>query len=83
MDGVKVFLSEHLSQDPLEKFFGCQRMRGGTHDNPSVREFCKNTQALRVINSFCRGPVKGNCRRNREPMNIEEESMPLPKRRRK
>ena len=46
MDGVKVILSEHLSQDPLEKFFGCQRMRGGTHDNPSVQEFCKNTQAL-------------------------------------
>ena len=48
-----------------------------------VQEFCKNTQDLRVINSFCRGPVKGNCRRNCEPMNIEEESIPLPKRRRK
>ena len=58
ISGVKVFLSEHLSQDPLEKFFGCQRQRGGTHDNPSVQEFCKNTQALRVINTFCRGPVR-------------------------
>ena len=26
--GVKVFLSEKISQDPLEKFFGCQRQRG-------------------------------------------------------
>lgn len=26
---VKVFLSEKVSQDPLEKFFGCQRQRGG------------------------------------------------------
>ena len=49
--------------------------------NPSVQEFCKNTQDLRVINSFCRGPwpVKGNCRRNHEPMDIKEESMPLEK----
>lgn len=27
--GVKAFLSECLCQDPLEKFFGCQRQRGG------------------------------------------------------
>ena len=83
ISGVKVFLSEHLSQDPLEKFFGCQRQRGGTHDNPSVQEFCKNTQALRVINTFCRGPVKGNCRTLKRPVDLEKENVPLPKRRRK
>lgn len=49
LPGVKVFLSQRICQDPLEKFFGCQRQRGGTHDNPTVAEFCKNTQALRVI----------------------------------
>ena len=38
------------------------RQRGDTSDNPSVAEFQKITQALRVINSFCRGPVRGNCR---------------------
>ena len=48
----------HLSQDPLEKFFGCQRMRGGTHDNPSVQEFCKNTQALRSLTRFAEGQLK-------------------------
>ena len=37
--GVKVFLSERLCQDPLEQFFGCQRQRGGTHENPTVQEF--------------------------------------------
>ena len=47
--GIKVFLTERLCQDPLEKFFGCQRQRGGTHDNPTVHEFCSNTRALRVI----------------------------------
>ena len=34
-------------------------------NNPSVHEFKKNTQTLRVINSFCKGPVSGNCRGNR------------------
>ena len=47
------FLSVNISQDPLENFFGCQRQRGGTSDNPSVSEFYNNTQALRVVNSFC------------------------------
>ena len=28
----------------------------------NVQEFVKNTQALRVINSFCPGPFQGNCR---------------------
>ena len=56
------FLSNSLCQDPLENYFGCQRQRGGTNDNPTVNEFQNNTQALRVINSLCRGPVRGNCR---------------------
>ena len=56
------FLSYNLSQDPLENFFGCQRQRGGTNDNPTVQEYYSNTQALRIVNSFCRDPVRGNCR---------------------
>jgi hypothetical protein len=56
------FLSNHLCQDPLEKYFGCQRQRGGTNENPTVESFLKNTEALRVVNSFCRSSVRGNCR---------------------
>jgi len=59
--GVKFFLSERISQDPLENFFGCQRQRGRTGENPNVQQFCKNTQALRVINSVCGTVAKGNC----------------------
>lgn len=33
----------------------------GTSENPNCAEFCKNTQALRVINTAC---AKGNCRGN-------------------
>ena len=80
---VKVFLSQRICQDPLENFFGCQRQRGGTHDNPNMQEFQKNMQALRVINSFARGPAKGNCRGFKEcnQVDMQKENKPLPKRR--
>ena len=79
--GVEVFLSEKLSQDPLEQFFGCQRQRGSTSENPNVAEFCKNTQALRVINSACGEVSRGNCRGNKRSLNVDQENTPLPKRR--
>ena len=53
---VKVFFSRKVCQDPLEKFFGCQRQRGATNENPSVHQFIHNTPAL---NSFCRDITKG------------------------
>ena len=80
---VTCFLSERLSQDSLEIFFGCQRQRGGTSENPSIAEFCKNTQALRVITSACTNVSHGNCRGNVEQLDIDEQSQPLSKRRRK
>ena len=42
------FLSGSISQDPLENFFGCQRQRGGTSDNPNVKDFSK-TRRLFVL----------------------------------
>ncbi len=82
--GVESFLSQRICQDPLENFFGCQRQRGGVHDNPNVQEFTKNTQSLRVINSFCRGPAHGNCRGGLANTIISnEENEPLPKHRKK
>ena len=80
--GVKSFLSEKLCQDPLEKFFGCQRQRGRVNKNPNCQDFCKNTQALRVVNSFV-GPVKGNCCGSKTEVKLytDKENKPLPKRR--
>lgn len=81
--GVKFFLSEKVSQDPLEKFFGMQRQRGSTNENPNAYQALKNTQALRVINTTCkhvrvkRGNTRGNSGGTDE--NFDE---PLKKRRR-
>ena len=83
--GVKeeriALLSRNLCQDPLENFFGCQRQRGSTHENPNAAEFKSNTEALRVINSFCRGPVRGNCQSNKQQKISCDDIEPLSKRR--
>lgn len=71
----------NLCQDPLENFFGCQRQRGRTSDNPDVKEYYQNTQALRVVNSLCRAPVRGNCRGAHTEKAMDENSCkPIPKR---
>ena len=78
---VKSFLSQRICQDPLERFFGCQRQRGGVHDNPNVQEFVKNTQALQVINSIVKAPTKGNCRGSHQDNHDKENTLePLSKR---
>ena len=41
--GAQLFLSERISQDSLENFFGMQRQRGRTGENPNVSQFCTNT----------------------------------------
>ena len=82
ISGVKCFLSERICQDPLEKFFGCQRQRGGRHENPNVKRFIQNTQALTVADSFCRDFVKGNCRGRKRPRDDEAEEHKLQRRKR-
>ena len=83
--GVTSFLSEKLSQDPLEKFFGIQRQRGRTNENPNVTEFYKNTQSLRVIDTIWIKDITGNCRGcKRKSYDLESADLnkPLRKRRR-
>ena len=71
------FLSRRISQDPLQKFFGLQRQRGRVNENPSMQEFLRNTQALRVI-KMASISVKGNCR---EDATVDEnECCPIKKR---
>lgn len=49
---AKSFLSERICQDPLEKYFGRQRQRGAVNENPTVHQFLKNNQALRIVDSI-------------------------------
>ena len=81
--GVRYVLTEKFCQDPLESFFGKQRMKGGSNDNPNVATFLKNTSSLRIQGSVAMKPLRGNCRRGKKNMrDIEVDDTPLPKRRR-
>jgi len=78
---VKFVLSGKLCQDPLENFFGRQRMRGGYADNPTAKSFIYGTSSLRVQGSHALNPVRGNCLRGEKTDLIPIDSTPLPKRR--
>ena len=82
--GVTHFLSEKLSQDPLEKFFGCQRQKGRSNENPMVGKFFKNTYSLRVINSINVREITGNCcGTKRKCYDLEASNLNAPLRKRK
>ena len=55
-------LSERFNQDP---FFGQQRARGGRSDNPNVKIFLQNAQAIRVQRTMAIGHG-GNVRKHKE-----------------
>lgn len=59
------FLSERISQDPIENYFGKQRARGGRNENPNLQQCVHNAATLRVQKSFALNPIRGNCRRKR------------------
>lgn len=86
-DGL-FFLSERISQDPLENYFGQQRARGGRNENPSIQQCVHNAAALRVQKSLALDPVRGNCSRKRRlfkdgPPTLDKIDLtPLPKRKR-
>ena len=77
-------LSERLNQDPLESFFGLQRAREGSSDNPNVRNFLYNTQTIRVQRTMAIGHG-GNVRKRKQQWtkDVDELSCPLKKRPRK
>ena len=80
--GVQYFLSEKLTQDPLESFFGRQRMRGGYNENPNVQSFLYGSNSLRVQGSAALKVIRGNCKRGRSSSSMPVDHAPLPKRKR-
>lgn len=77
-------LSERITQDPLENYFGKQRSRGRRCDNPNLKECLQNSVTIRAQKSLELDRVQGNCRRKRRLPDscLEIDSTPLPKRKR-
>lgn len=79
------FLSERISQDPLENYFGQQRARGGRNENPNLQQCLYSAAAIRVQKSIATDPVRGNCGRKKRlygDTQPEIDNAPLPKRKR-
>ena len=78
-------LSERISQDPLENYFGQQRARGGRNENPNLQQCLHNAAAIRVQKSIATDPIRGNCSRKRHLCGDAQpdiDDTPLPKRKR-
>ena len=50
-DGLDYLLSDKFNQDPLQEHFGKQRPRGGSNENPSLRQYMNNERKLLVAKS--------------------------------
>lgn len=47
-EGAEFILSEKFSQDPIEEYFGKQRMRLGCNENPNLNQYNFNALAINV-----------------------------------
>ena len=77
-------LSERISQDPLENYFGQLRARGGRNENPNLQQCLHNAAAIRVQKSMATDPIRGDCSRKRQLFDDNHQpditDTPLPKR---
>jgi len=73
-----LFTVPHFWDSESAKILGSQRQRGRVNENP--KEFMKSTQALRVIKNI-QAPINGNCRGAKQDLTNQEQTTPLPKRR--
>ena len=51
MDGVDIFLSDKLNQDPLEEHFRMVRSGGGASDNPTQERFGQMNRKIVLVKS--------------------------------
>ena len=67
MEGAQYFLSEKLSQDPVEEYFSKQRSKRGPDENPTVEMFNRNALGLNIARDDLIRVMNGNTRgRDRE-----------------
>jgi len=75
--GAPFVLTSHISQDPLEQFFGHCRHKGGSNDNPNVAEACHVINTIRTVSTQAIANVRGNTSTLSQH---ELDARPLPKR---
>ena len=78
----RFFLSERISQDPLENYFGQLRARGGQNEISTLQQCVHSANAIHVQKSQALDPVRGNSSQKRDCKTPPIDSTPSPKRRR-
>ncbi len=80
LSGVKYFLSEVFSQDPLERYFSKQRHKGGSCDNPTAHQIPYNASTLVQQKSMYHDLKTMNVQPGVGDLNLDAVSQPLQKR---
>ena len=79
-EGVEYVLTERFCQDMVKEYFGCQRKLGRRNDNPDIRTFGYNDNAIRIQRAIsCQsGNTRG--RKDKRKSWTEVTDDPLPSR---
>ena len=75
---AKFFLSEKLSQDPVEEYFSKQRAKRGPDENPSLDMVNKNVLGLNVAGDDLIKVLNGNVRnkeRKKVSLNVNDTTL--------
>ena len=76
--GAAFVMTEHFSQDPLERHFGHYRQKGGLNENPTVWQVCHTLNQVRTVKCQGLAPRRGNIQAN---LLDALDDTPLPRRR--
>ena len=83
-DGAPFALTEKFSQDPLEEHFARPQFKGGSNENPTLRQFQDQELALNVMRSELITPMRWNTsgkQQARQKLNVND-VRELPKKKR-
>ena len=72
-------LTSRFNQDVLEQHFGHYRHKGGSNDNPTVKDVNHIVTQLRTVDALALAPKRGNAGRQSDEVNNIDHS-PLPRR---
>ena len=74
---MEYVLTERFYRDPVEEFFGHQRMLGRRSDNPDIQQCLYNDNTIRVQKevSITTGNTRGRYDRKKSWVNISDEPL--------
>ena len=78
---MEYILTERFCQDTLEEYFGNQRKLGRRSDNPDIRLFGYNDNAIRIQRSIsCQsGNTRGRKDKSKAWVNVTDDPVPRKK----